>query len=183
MTNPLRTLLLLLGPSFSGKTALIDKLVTEYPKRFVAVLSYTTRPRRGPEDDKTYIFVDEEWFKANVINGDSPNYVLSGDGYYYGNTREQIEAPLREGKIPVFAVYEDGVTNFRNAGYDTLCVVIEPINRGPEHKRPGRDAVDERRSSLPRQMRWFTLQNDFAEPLGLSLTYQILKAGLGSLLN
>ena len=87
------------GPSASGKSLIIDKIVRE--KKAVKVTSYTTRPpREGEVNGTDYYFVDETTFRDMEKSGEfleSSRYA----GECYGTTYKEIRKAIRENDVVV----------------------------------------------------------------------------------
>jgi hypothetical protein len=116
------------------------------PETFEYIPSFTTRPRRTPEDtfsdeDWTYVFMDDEAFNATPMLQQTIY-----NGYQYGTAKLDFDNALADNKIPMLAVTEDGVQHFIDAGYFPLVLRIDPYNFQP---RSGREAADANRPSLP----------------------------------
>lgn len=81
----IKSIVLVLGASGSGKDYLVDKVCKEYNRK--KVVSYTTRPRRDNESPNSHIFVtDEEFDKlTNIVAYTEFN------GYRYCATQQQID--------------------------------------------------------------------------------------------
>ena len=64
------SIICIMGKSASGKSTLINKLVEQYPDKFHAVKSYTTRAIREDDsnDINTHIFVDDDFWQKNRKN-------------------------------------------------------------------------------------------------------------------
>ncbi len=115
------------GPSGTGKTLLIDTLLEQFPDQLVRIRSLTTRPRRGPEDDVWYRFVTPAEIDAMEAAGEliqRSEYA----GHSYANHRHEIDA-LLEQRIGIMPIVEQGVLNFRNAGYQVDIIRIIPRDR------------------------------------------------------
>ena len=65
-----RKLLILDGPSASGKSTILDLLLTSVAPSFTVAQRITTRPKRkGDEDDPAYIFSDMASFEQMIEDG------------------------------------------------------------------------------------------------------------------
>lgn len=121
----------LIGPSGCGKTALITEMLRRLEGRLSFIKSVTTRPRRSAEDDEAYVFLSEEEFERLVRTGGMVQHVrYAGRGY--GNDRAGVDTTLAS-HYGICAWVEDGVRNFRNAGY--LVSAIRIVPRGQETGR------------------------------------------------
>lgn len=116
-----KVLLLLVGPSGSGKSSVAERLQEKGRKKLI---SYTTRPPRGPLDD--HIFITEEEFR---ILEDLAAYT-EFNGYRYGATKRQV----RESDIYVVDI--PGVENLiRNCPHDVQLLAVYITASEAERKR------------------------------------------------
>lgn len=100
-------LLTLTGPSCSGKTTLLNKLVSEH--NFFGVTSHTTRPiRKGEIEGKDYYFVDEDEFES-LSSGDRLLEEVSFNGFRYGVSLGEVLRAEASNKMPVLIVEPNGL--------------------------------------------------------------------------
>lgn len=100
--------IIMIGPSCSGKSSIIRKLMEMKPGMFAIPKSVTTRARRPGESDDEYQFVTEAEFQKLLDNGElleSAEYC----GNYYGLSRKSVQDVQAQGKIPVRAMEINGV--------------------------------------------------------------------------
>ncbi|MBU6388373.1 guanylate kinase [Patescibacteria group bacterium] len=110
MTNGL--LVIVLGPTGSGKSVLIEHIRSLHPE-FIAPVSYTTRSMRpGEERSKHFYFLSEAEFKQHIAEGDFIEWVQYG-GHYYGSLRKEILPPLQEGKVILDEMEVQGVRQLK----------------------------------------------------------------------
>lgn len=94
-------LILIVGPSGSGKGTVIDRLRNMYPG-FVFPVSYTTRePREGEVDGEVYHFVSSEEFEDMVQNDELLEYAVVHEDNYYGTPKKEIIEPMKSGAMVV----------------------------------------------------------------------------------
>lgn len=116
-----KVLLLLVGPSGSGKSSVAELL---QEKGLRKLISYTTRPPRGPLDD--HLFITEEEFR---VLEDLAAYT-EFNGYRYGATKRQV----RESDIYIVDI--PGVENlFRNKPNDVLFLAAYITASEAERRR------------------------------------------------
>lgn len=102
-------LILLLGPSGSGKGTVLKGLRERHPD-YVFPQSCTTRePRPGERDGEVYYFIDKEEFKKRIDDGDFLEWAVVHGENYYGTLKESILGPMREGKTVVREVDVQGL--------------------------------------------------------------------------
>lgn len=113
----------LVAPSGAGKSTLIMELLQRYPKLAI-VKSFTTRPRRGIDDDLFYEFITEDELRKKEDNGDL-THVSEYAGCYYTNDKRYLDK-LLEDKVGIAALVESGVRFLREAGYKVYVIKITP---------------------------------------------------------
>ncbi|HTK04912.1 MAG TPA: hypothetical protein VL500_04970 [Candidatus Eisenbacteria bacterium] len=161
----------IMGPSGSGKSALIDEMLRRFPDRLAAMTSLTTRPRRGPEDDVAYRFVTREEFIALRDAGGLIQNV-EYDGNFYGDEHGCIAGIFASGRCGIRPMVPKGIRNFRNAGFQVAVAQIMPSGEGYKNRSADRakiDAENAKEGMLPD----IEIENDFG-PGGFALTCESL---------
>lgn len=101
-------LVLLMAPSGSGKTLLLDYLKSVLPHLHYAT-SYTTRAKRpGEEEGKTYFFVSQDEFEK-LMDEEKLLEVATYGGNRYATSKSQIIEPMKRGEVVVREVELQGV--------------------------------------------------------------------------
>ncbi|MDF1497444.1 MAG: hypothetical protein P1P90_05295 [Patescibacteria group bacterium] len=113
----------LVAPSGAGKSTLILELLQRYPKLAI-VKSFTTRPRRGIDDDLFYEFITEDELHKKEIDG-ALTHISEYAGNFYTNDKIYLNNLLEE-KVGIAALVESGVRFLREAGYTVYVVKIQP---------------------------------------------------------
>ena len=130
----------LYGPTRSGKSALIEAMLSRMPDALSIIRSVTTRERRGPEDDANYSrFFTPDEFRERIAQGMMVQYVEYA-GNLYGTDKAEVDAILAE-RHGICAMTEDGMTNMTDAGYQVVPVQIIPLSTdvGPVVTRKDQD--------------------------------------------
>lgn len=110
---PKGKLILILGPSGSGKGTVIDFLRKEFPQA-VFPLSCTTRPPRPAErDGEVYHFLAQEEFKKKIAAGEFLEWAVVHHDYMYGTLKQPILDALDAGKLVIREVDMQGVESIR----------------------------------------------------------------------
>lgn len=105
-------ILTLTGPSCSGKTTLLTKLVEEHG--FQNIVSHTTRPPRpGEVEGRDYYFVTQQVFDIMRNTGMFIENV-SFNGFSYGVSIEELEKAHASGKIAALIVEPNGLRQIKN---------------------------------------------------------------------
>ena len=123
--------LLVSGASGTGKSTLINLLMTEYPDLFQLGLSttVTTRsPRPGEVSGRDYTFVSLAEFKEREARGE---FIESQDfaGNSYGTSRVEVDRLLALGKTVILDKDADGAAKIRGDLKDRqTSIFISPPN-------------------------------------------------------
>lgn len=106
-------LILIVGPSGSGKGTVIEQFKAKYAG-FVYPVSYTTRePREGEVDGEVYTFVSKEKFENMIKNDEFLEYALVHEDNYYGTPKAQVFDPLFEGAVVIREVDIQGFESIK----------------------------------------------------------------------
>jgi guanylate kinase len=117
-----KKLFTLTGPSCSGKTTLIRKLIDT--GHFCEVVSFTSRqPRGGEEHGKDYYFLDAKLCEQLVANGETAEAIKFKDNWY-GITKSEIDLSFLSGKTPIVIVEPKGLRQLRST-YDCFSVYVD----------------------------------------------------------
>lgn len=167
------------GPSGSGKSTIIAEMLRRFPDRLGVIRSVTTRPKRSAEDDLNYRFLTRDEFIAlreagRLIQG------VEYAGQFYGNDRQDADEVFASGRQGLIALVEDGVVNFRNAGYRVAMIRITPVGDYDGRSEERRQTDEERaRTGPPPDIE---IENRF-EPGGLDAASDSAAAYIASCLN
>lgn len=91
-------LILIVGPSGSGKHVLTEHIRGVFPQLVFPVSCVTRPPRPGEREGYAYYFIARDEFQRRLEHGD----FLETDEHFgnlYGTLKSEVEDPLREGKI------------------------------------------------------------------------------------
>ena len=103
-------LILIVGPSGSGKGTVINRLKSIFPG-FAYPVSYTTRDmREGEVDGEVYNFIAKEKFEDMIKNNEFLEYAIVHSNNYYGTSKNDILEPLKSGAMVVREVDIQGLS-------------------------------------------------------------------------
>lgn len=95
------------APAGTGKTTLVRLLTSEFPQ-IKQSLSFTTRPRRGNEEQGVhYQFISEDEFLEKIASDEFLEYAKV-HGHYYGTSRKWVEDEIAKGHHVVLVIDTQG---------------------------------------------------------------------------
>ncbi len=106
-------LILIVGPSGSGKNTLIKYIHRIHPEFRFPISATTRNLREGDVDGETYHFFTKEEFQKRVDNDEFIEWAVFDDNFY-GMLKSEILQPLEEGKILINDVEVQGARIVRN---------------------------------------------------------------------
>lgn len=101
-------LVLLNGPSGSGKGSLLAYARAQFPALEFSVSCTTRLPRPGEREGVNYFFVSVDAFKERIAAGEFLEWAQYG-GNYYGTLKSEVEERLAQGKIIILEIEIQGV--------------------------------------------------------------------------
>ena len=113
------------APSGTGKTTLVERLVTIVPNLTMS-RSYTSRPmREGETDGVDYNFIDRPRFERMAEQGE---FLECAElfGSLYGTRARDTEALLSAGRDLVLVIDVQGATQVRSRGLETIGIFVLP---------------------------------------------------------
>ncbi|HEX9793799.1 MAG TPA: guanylate kinase [Planctomycetota bacterium] len=126
-------LVVLSGPSGSGKSSLWRRLVTHPQIRFS--VSATTRPARpGERDGKDYRFLDAAEFERRRAAGEFLE-CAQVHGRWYGTLRADVEADLAAGKDVLLEIDVQGAAQVRDSRLPSVSIFVMPPSREELERR------------------------------------------------
>lgn len=118
-------LLVISGPSGSGKGTVIKRLM-ELDGDFVYSVSATTRaPRVGEVDGVNYYFINREEFEGRIAS-DMMLEHAEYCGNYYGTPKKEVYDSLAAGKNVILEIEVAGAMQIKEKCPDALMLMIAP---------------------------------------------------------
>lgn len=118
-TERLGTLLIVSGPSGTGKTTLCRQLLNAEPELHFSVSCTTRTPRAGEKDGMDYHFLSSEQFDRYVEQNAFLEHARVHD-QYYGTLRSEVESRVFDGTDVLLDIDVQGARQVREAIRDTL---------------------------------------------------------------
>ncbi|XP_061835367.1 guanylate kinase-like [Nerophis lumbriciformis] len=114
------------GPSGTGKSTLLKKLMKEYSSIFGFSVSHTTRnPRPGEVNGKDYHYVTREAMQAAINKGDFiENAEFSGN--LYGTSKAAVQDVKDRNLICILDIDMQGVRNIKSTDLNPIYISIQP---------------------------------------------------------
>ena len=141
--NKTGMLIVLSGPSGSGKGTILGRLLQKRTDTVVSVSATTRPPRPGEQDGVSYFFRTREEFEAMIARDELLEYA-EYNGNYYGTPAPAIDRWLREGKNVVLEIEVKGAEKIMQKRPDVVSIFIGiPSMEELEHRLRGRGTEEE----------------------------------------
>lgn len=121
-------LIIVSGPSASGKTTLLERLFALCPGPMVMSVSATTRsPRAGEVDGVHYHFLTPEAFSAARARGEFLEcFEVHGRGTWYGTLEREVTTGLIAGKWVILEIDVQGTLRVLERYPGALTIFVHP---------------------------------------------------------
>ena len=136
-------LIILSGPSGSGKDTVLNKL-TENRDDIKISISMTTRQKRNDEiDGLNYYFVSREYFEKKFADNNMLEYAEYANNLY-GTPKAPVDEMLRNGKAVILKIEVQGAEKIRKIYPEVISIFLMPPSvRVLEERLRGRNSEDE----------------------------------------
>lgn len=101
------SILVISGPSGSGKSSLMSKIIEEMEDVYFSISTTTREKREGEEEGKDYHFISKSDFKNEIKDGLFLEWA-NVHGYYYGTSLPPVIKALKDGKLVIFDIDVQG---------------------------------------------------------------------------
>ncbi len=118
-------LLIVSGPSGSGKDTILKKVLSRMPEIKFSISSITRPMREGEVEGEKYNFVSREYFEEMIKNDallEYNNYI----GNYYGTPKAPIDDVIENGGEIIIEVDVNGQANIKKRVDSALSIFIMP---------------------------------------------------------
>lgn len=136
-------LVVISGPSGSGKGTICKKLIEDLESIKVSVSATTRKPRVGEIEGKNYFFIDEENFKNKIKNEEFLEYALVY-GNYYGTPKKAVLKELENGKDIILEIDIQGALKVKeNYSKGVFIFILPPSLEELKNRIEGRGTDSE----------------------------------------
>ena len=118
-------LLVISGPSGTGKSTVIHHLMQMRENLEFSVSATTRAPRAGEVDGKDYFFVTPQEFERMVAEGELLEHATFV-GNSYGTPKSQVEARLQRGITVILDIEGQGAANVKAMMPEAVSVFLAP---------------------------------------------------------
>lgn len=118
-------LIILSGPSGSGKDTVLNKLVENREDVKISVSMTTREKRQGEIDGIHYYFADREYFEKNISENKMLEYAEYA-GNYYGTPKAPVDDMLSNGKAVILKIEVQGAEKIRSIYSDVISIFLMP---------------------------------------------------------
>ena len=118
-------LLVVSGPSGTGKGTLCERLLRSDPTIMFGVSATTRKPREGEIDGVHYHFIDEECFDKMLAEKAFLEHATV-HGHRYGTPKDQVERAIEEGRNILLDIDPQGALSVMSAMPETVSIFILP---------------------------------------------------------
>jgi guanylate kinase len=127
-------LIILSGPSGSGKGTIVRQLLNERDDTILSISATTRAPRKGEEEGIHYYFKTKDEFKKLIKQGAFLEYAVY-NGHYYGTLEEPILRLLNEGKNVILEIEVQGAEKVMDHRSDLVSIFITIPSMGELKRR------------------------------------------------
>ncbi len=136
-------LIILSGPSGSGKDTVLNELVKNREDVKISVSMTTREKRQGEIDGYHYYFVDREYFERKISEDKMLEYAEYADNYY-GTPKAPVDEMLSNGKAVILKIEVQGAEKIRKLYSDVISIFLMPPSmRVLEERLRARNTEDE----------------------------------------
>ena len=127
-------LIVVSGPSGTGKGTVCGKLLAETPQLAYSISATTRQPRDGEVDGENYYFLTREKFEAEIEAGGFLEYA-DVYGNYYGTPLKKIEERLQAGQDILLEIDTQGALSVMEKCPDGIFIFLLPPSMAELERR------------------------------------------------
>lgn len=118
-------LIVLVGPSGSGKGTVLNELLKEDKNTFLSISSTTRAPREGEKNGVHYNFITHDEFKGLIDSGEMLEFANYCENYY-GTPKSSVEARLKQGHNVILEIEMQGAKQIKKKYPEAIVIFITP---------------------------------------------------------
>ena len=118
-------LLVISGPSATGKGTVCKKLLKKNKDLIFSVSATTRKPRIGEEDGVNYFFVDSSKFNTMVENEEFLEYAYVHNNHY-GTPKNFVLDNVNQGKIVILEIDVEGALQVKQVYPEAVFIFLLP---------------------------------------------------------
>lgn len=136
-TQPKTPIIVLSGPTASGKTTIVNRLLEESPVKLIKAISATTRPKRNGEiDGQDYYFLTTEEFVERQKNNELLECEqVHGLGFWYGTLKSEVDRAEEKGGWPFLEIDVQGTLKLKKQFPEAITLFIRTSSDEEYEKR------------------------------------------------
>ncbi len=161
---------LIVGPSATGKTTVVNELVKQKDLNLFEAVSHTTRPMRpGEVEGETYYFVSDPIFEAMLRTGwFAESVVYPGSGFKYGISKPELDKQLKRGDV-LLIVEGHGAEQIKRLYPDAFVFFMLPphhdeLKRRMQERGDSPEVIARRILSIGKELDWLGLADQIVPP-------------------
>ncbi len=150
-------LIVISGPSGSGKGTVVKALREIAPEIGLSISATTRNPREGEEHAREYYFITREEFERMLGADEILEYTTYCENYY-GTPKAEVERVTGEGRDLILEIEVDGAAQIKKKYPDSITIMLIPPDikvleerlrsRGTEEDSVVRARVDRAREEI-----------------------------------
>lgn len=135
-------IIVIVAPSGTGKSTLIEKLLKDFPTLKWSVSCTTRGIRPGEKDGVNYHFITKDEFEARITKDEFVEWAKVHSNYY-GTNKKFVEQGLSSGQFLLLDIDVVGAKNIKKYfGSDAQAIFIEPPSVEELEKRLNKRGTD-----------------------------------------
>lgn len=113
------------GPSGSGKDTVVTRLMEKHPEIEISVSATTRDKRPGETEGVNYYYLTVPAFEQKIADGEILEYTQYC-GNYYGTPRSEVDRRIAAGTTVILVIEVVGATNIKRLYPGATTIFIQP---------------------------------------------------------